>query len=101
MKRIRLFFTVMVMLLASASAFAQNMTVSGVVTDSADAPVPGATVMVEGTQTGTSTDADGAFKITAPANGKLIVSIIGYATQTVPVEGLHQGVPSCASKILS
>ena len=77
----------MAALLASAVAYAQNMTVSGVVTDSADAPVPGATVMVEGTQTGTSTDADGAFKITAPANGKLIVSIIGYATQTVPVEG--------------
>ena len=63
MKRIRFFFTVMVMLLASASAFAQNITVGGVVTDTNDEPVIGATVMVAGTQTGTSTDVDGAFSI--------------------------------------
>ena len=87
MKKIKLFFMVMAVLLASASAFAQNMTVTGVVTDSNDEPVAGATVMVVGTQTGTSTDADGAFKLTAPANGSLVVSIIGYATETVPVEG--------------
>ena len=87
MKRIRLFFTVMVMLLASASAFAQNMTVSGVVTDSNDVPLIGATVMVEGTQTGTSTDVDGAFSLTAPKNGTLVVSVIGYATKNIPVNG--------------
>ena len=87
MKKIKLFFMVMAMLLASAAANAQNMTVTGVVTDSNDVPVIGATVMVEGTQTGTSTDVDGAFKISVPANGTLVVSIIGYATETVPVEG--------------
>ncbi len=87
MKKIKLFFMVMAMLLASAAANAQNMTVTGVVTDSSDLPVIGATVMVEGTQTGTSTDADGAFKLSAPANGSLVVSIVGYATQTIPVEG--------------
>lgn len=77
----------MVMLLASASAFAQNITVGGVVTDSNDQPVIGATVMVAGTKTGTATDADGAFSISAPANGQLVVSIIGYATETVNIEG--------------
>ena len=80
MKKIKLFFMVMAMLLASAAANAQNMTVTGVVTDSNDVPVIGATVRVEGTQTGTSTDVDGAFKISVPANGTLVVSIIGYAT---------------------
>ena len=50
MKKIKLFFMVMAMLLASAAANAQNMTVTGVVTDSKDVPVIGATVMVEGTQ---------------------------------------------------
>jgi hypothetical protein len=87
MKRIRLFFTVMVMLLASATAFAQNITVGGVVTDSNDQPVIGATVMVAGTNTGTATDADGAFKISAPANGQLVVSVIGYTTETVNIQG--------------
>ena len=77
----------MVMLLASASAFAQNITVGGVVTDSNDQPVIGATVMVAGTKTGTATDADGAFSISAPANGQLVVSIIGYSTETVNIEG--------------
>lgn len=87
MKRIRFFFTVMVMLLASASAFAQNITVGGVVTDTNDEPVIGATVMVAGTQTGTSTDVDGAFSISAPANGQLVVSVIGYATETIDIDG--------------
>ena len=87
MKRIRFFFTVMVMLLASASAFAQNITVGGVVTDTNDEPVIGATVMVAGTQTGTSTDVDGAFSISAPANGQLVVSVIGYATETIDING--------------
>ena len=77
----------MVMLLASASAFAQNITVGGVVTDTNDEPVIGATVMVAGTQTGTSTDVDGAFSISAPANGQLVVSVIGYATETIDIDG--------------
>ena len=87
MKRIRFFFTVMVMLLASAAALAQNITVGGVVTDTNDEPVIGATVMVAGTQTGTSTDVDGAFSISAPANGQLVVSVIGYATETIDING--------------
>ena len=87
MKRMRFFFTLMAVLLASAVAYAQNITVEGVVTDANDVPVIGATVMVTGTQNGTSTDIDGAFKISAPANGQLTVSIIGYATQTINIEG--------------
>ncbi len=87
MKRIKFFFTLMAVLLASAVAYAQNITVEGVVTDASDVPVIGATVMVTGTQTGTSTDIDGAFRISAPANGQLTVSIIGYATQTINIEG--------------
>lgn len=65
---------------------AQNRKVKGVVTDSADVPVIGATVIVEGTSTGTSTDENGEFEISAPPKGSLTVSIIGYATQTVAIE---------------
>ena len=45
---------------------AQNRKVKGIVTDSADIPVIGATVIVEGTTTGTSTDENGEFEISAP-----------------------------------
>ena len=59
MKRIKLFFTVLAVLVATV-AFAQNVTVSGVVTDSETGePVPFATIQIAGTLDGGSTDADG------------------------------------------
>ena len=86
MKKICLLFTALMTLL-STSALAQTIEVSGLVTDGTDSPVVGATVMVEGTKTGTSTDAAGAFKIKAPSNGTLVFSIIGYAQQSVKIDG--------------
>jgi TonB-linked SusC/RagA family outer membrane protein len=70
------------------TAFAQTHKVSGTVTEAANgAPVPGATVMVEGTMTGTSTGVDGKFTINVPARGSIVVSAIGFTTVTIPVEG--------------
>src|SRR3954467_5946576 len=68
-------------------ALSQNREITGKVIDSITAtPVPGVTVRVSGTQVGTSTDANGSFKITGPASGgTLIFSSINYATQTVPL----------------
>ena len=87
MKKICLLFTAL-MTLVSTAVFAQKGgTVSGLVLDSDNNPVIGATVMVEGTKTGTSTDAAGAFKLNVPSDGSIVVSIIGYATQTVKVNG--------------
>ena len=86
MKKICLLFTALMTLL-STSALAQTIEVSGLVTDQSDSPVIGATVMVEGTKTGTSTDAAGAFKIKAPSDGTLVFSIIGYAQQSVKING--------------
>ena len=63
-----------------ADAMAQNQQVSGTVTDAAGAPVAGATVMVEGQHIGTTTGTNGTFSLAAPANGKLVVSFIGYDT---------------------
>ncbi|GAB3637309.1 TonB-dependent receptor [Hymenobacter arcticus] len=48
--------------------------------------LPGVTVLVKGTTTGASTDAEGNFSLSAPdGNATLVVSYIGYATQEVPV----------------
>lgn len=67
----------------------QEHTVSGVVTDSQTGEVlPGVNISVEGTSTGTSTDADGQYSITVPsANDSLAFSFVGFQTQTVPIDG--------------
>lgn len=62
--------------------------VRGTVVDVAGEPVIGATIQIQGTgQTGqgTITDFNGSFQLSAPANGVLIVSYVGYKTQEIPV----------------
>ena len=73
-------------LLSWASAIAQH-TVTGRVTQSSDgAPLPGVSVVVKGTSTGTSSDADGRFTIAVPDNNStLVMSFIGFTTQEIPV----------------
>lgn len=68
-------------ILACASASAQTRTITGTVTDSATkSPVPGATVIVNDTTVGTSTDVRGTYTLSVPANAKSItVSCLGYA----------------------
>ena len=64
---------------------AQNRQVSGTVTGTDGNPIAGATVMVDGTSTGTTTGANGTFTITAPQNGSLTVSFLGYETLKVAI----------------
>ena len=66
-------------------SLAQNKQVSGTVSSADGKPVAGATVMVDGTQVGTTSNADGSFTISAPGNGSLVVSFIGYETQKVAI----------------
>ena len=63
--------------------------ISGVVS-SEDGPLPGATVLVKGTNTGTSTDFDGNFTIDANSGDILIVSFVGFTTQEVSVSDQDQ-----------
>ena len=78
------------MLLFSASAVAQNQTVTGSVIDELGEPVIGATVTVTGTKTATVTDLDGNYKIQVPQGGKVTISYIGYLSQTVKPGGTVQ-----------
>lgn len=80
-----LFFVLL--LCFSGSLVAQ--TIQGKVTSS-DGPLPGATVLIKGTTTGTSTDFDGNFSLEAPTDGVLLVSYIGYGTQEVAIDGRDQ-----------
>jgi TonB-linked SusC/RagA family outer membrane protein len=70
------------------SAFAQNVTVKGKVTDAANGEtLIGVSVSVKGTSTGTQTDVNGAFSLSAPSNATLVFSYLGYDAQEVPVNG--------------
>ena len=72
---------------ATLSLGAQNRTVKGTITDGATgAPVPYASVVVKGTTTWTTADADGQYTIEAPASGILSVGILGYVDAEVAVE---------------
>ena len=61
--------------------------VTGTVTDAGGEAVIGASVVVDGTTVGTTTGADGRFALDVPAGAKLVVSFLGYASETVPVAG--------------
>ncbi len=62
---------------------AQNPVVSGTVTDPAGHPVVGASVIIQATSRGTSTDADGKFKIGVPPRSGLVISATGYISKTI------------------
>lgn len=62
--------------------------ITGKVTSETGETLPGVTVLVKGTTTGTATDPDGNYSITVPdPNGTLVFSYIGYVTQEVPMNG--------------
>ena len=60
-----------------------NHKVTGRVVDSAGEPLIGATIMVEGTKEGAVTDIDGNFTINTTSKAKLVISYVGYTTQTI------------------
>ena len=67
--------------------YAQNQQVSGIVTGVDGDPIAGATVLVEGTTSGTTTNASGAFELKARRNAVLVVTFIGYQDQRVELGG--------------
>ena len=85
MRKIKLFLVVLSALMTSV-AFAQNITVTGNVTDAKTGdPVPFASVHLQGTMTGVSTNADGYYSLLVPSDGILVFSSIGYVTEEVAV----------------
>jgi TonB-dependent SusC/RagA subfamily outer membrane receptor len=59
--------------------------VRGTVVDETGEPVIGATIQIQGTGRGTTTDIDGNFQLSAPEDGVLIISFVGYRPQEIPV----------------
>ena len=78
-----------VLMLSSSLVFAQN-NISGSVSDEDGNPVPGATIVVEGTNTGVVTDFDGNYQINASAGDQLTFSSLGFGSQTITVGNQNQ-----------
>ena len=70
-------------------ASAQNFTLQGSVKTEKGEPVPGATVIVSGTQLGATTDAQGNFSLRMAkkpaADASIVISYLGYTSQTIPI----------------
>ncbi|WP_440999183.1 SusC/RagA family TonB-linked outer membrane protein [Fodinibius sp. SL11] len=75
-------------LMFATSAMAQDITVSGTVVSAEDGePLPGVTVMLQGTNRGTATGSDGTYEINAPSDGTLKFSYVGFVTQEIEING--------------
>jgi TonB-linked SusC/RagA family outer membrane protein len=70
----------------SASAAWSQVTVKGKIVDDKHAALPGVSVLLKGSKTGTTTDINGAFSLNVPnANGTLLISFVGFLGQEVPI----------------
>nr|WKN37286.1 SusC/RagA family TonB-linked outer membrane protein [Tunicatimonas sp. TK19036] len=87
MKQPSTLLMMLLLLFGGSYVFAQDNTVSGKVTGPENAGLPGVNILVTGTATGTVTDVDGNYRISASEDATLTFSYIGYITQTVEVNG--------------
>ncbi|MGO4770568.1 SusC/RagA family TonB-linked outer membrane protein [Flavobacterium sp. W22_SRS_FK3] len=89
--KLNLLLTIAMMVLLNASAYAQSKVIKGVVKDASGLPIPGANVLIKGTQKGTSTDLDGSYTINVSSGAVLVYSFIGFKTEekTVNETGVY------------
>ncbi len=86
-RKVRQVMLGLVLLLFGSFSYGQHITVSGMVSD-ANGPLPGASIIVQGTSNGTTTDFDGKYSLgDVPSDAVLEISYIGYKKVRVPVDG--------------
>jgi iron complex outermembrane receptor protein len=74
------------LLFVTLATVAQDRVITGKITAADDGQsIPGANILVKGTNSGTTSNLDGQFSISVGNNAVLVVSYIGYATQEIPV----------------
>jgi len=83
----KIYKLVVLLLFCQTYVFAQNISVTGKVTDSDNLPLPGVSVKVSGSNQGTSTDVNGNFTVSVASSASLVFTYIGYTSQTVAVSG--------------
>ena len=83
----KIYKLVVLLLFCQTYVFAQNISVTGKVTDSDNLPLPGVSVKVSGSNQGTSTDVNGNFTVSVASSASLVFTYIGYTSRTVAVSG--------------
>ena len=76
---------ILILLAFSSLLFAQQRTISGTVLDENNESMIGVNIIISGTTTGTITDVDGNYTLTASADDQLVFSYVGYQEQIIPV----------------
>ncbi|HHV85696.1 MAG TPA: TonB-dependent receptor [Petrimonas sp.] len=76
----------MLMILSVSAQTGSTINVRGTIKDVAGEPIIGASILLQGTTSGVVTDYDGNFSIQAPDNGTLVISYVGYVTQTIAIQ---------------
>ena len=82
-----LFIIVWLLIAIPVTLLAQNKTVTGTVTENNGNPIPGATITVKNSTQAVASDVNGKFTLRVAENATIIVSAIGYKTQTIDVAG--------------
>ena len=77
----------LIITLIPISLFAQSKTLTGTITATNNAPVPGATIVVQNSPLAVASDVNGKFTLNIPANATVTISAIGYKSQTIDVSG--------------
>lgn len=86
MRKIKRLLMAWLCIIISISAIAQEQTVSGVIRDAADnSPLPGVSVRIKGTRTGTTTSSNGTYSIKASKGQVLVFTFVGFKTVEVTV----------------
>jgi len=93
-------FTLILTLTFAFQVSFSQQTVSGTITDADNQPLPGATVVVQGTSTATTTDFDGNYSIAAANGDVLVVSYVGYTATEITVNGTSMNVSLTISTAL-
>ncbi|HBX46781.1 MAG TPA: hypothetical protein DEG28_13000, partial [Porphyromonadaceae bacterium] len=76
----------MFMMMSAVAQTSSPINVRGTVTDANGEPIIGAGILLQGTTTGVVTDYDGNFSLQTPGDGTLVISYVGYVTQTIPIQ---------------
>lgn len=80
--------SLVLLFIATTTGIAQNnLTITGTIRDATGEGIPGATILVKGTSTGTATDVNGYYSLSAPSDAVLVISYVGYTTKEVQING--------------
>ena len=85
----KFYFLIILFLMAAVSViYGQSINISGTITGNDGEPIPGASIVLKGTNTGVISNWDGKYSIAVPElKGTLVISFIGYQTKEIAITG--------------